>query len=47
VRGLPVNRERIRATLIPGVLTLEGRIVSIIAIPAIVDQSWETMSEAA
>jgi purine-binding chemotaxis protein CheW len=35
------------ATLIPGVLTLDGRIVSIIAIPAIVDQSWETMSEAA
>jgi purine-binding chemotaxis protein CheW len=35
------------ASLIPGVLTLEGRIVSIIAIPAIVDQSWETMPQAA
>jgi purine-binding chemotaxis protein CheW len=35
------------ATLIPGVLTLEGRIVSIIAIPAIVDQSWTAIPEAA
>jgi purine-binding chemotaxis protein CheW len=35
------------ASLIPGVLTLEGRIVSIIAIPSIVDQSCEAMPEAA
>jgi len=35
------------AMLIPGVLTLEGRIVSIIAIPAIVDQSWTAIPEAA
>jgi purine-binding chemotaxis protein CheW len=35
------------ATLIPGVLTLEGRIVSIIATPAIVDQSWTAIPEAA
>jgi len=35
------------ANLIPGVLTLDGRIVSIIAIPSIVDQSWTAMPEAA
>ena len=34
-------------SLIPGVLTLDGRIVSIIAIPSVVNQSWEAMPEAA
>jgi len=35
------------ANTISGLLTLEGRIVTIIAIPSIVDQSWEPIPKAA